>query len=74
MMLPEHLLYVVFALSVSSKNNLDSFLTSFYFFCDSSEFPFSPNNSASKHALSDQAGALPGSKTWFCSHIKGTQM
>lgn len=30
MMLPEHLLYVVFALSVSSKNNLDSFLTSFF--------------------------------------------
>lgn len=30
MMLPEHFLYVVFALSVSSKNSLDSFLTRFF--------------------------------------------
>lgn len=30
MMLPEQLLYVVFALSVSSKNNSHSFLTRFF--------------------------------------------
>lgn len=62
--LPEHLLCLVFALSVSSKNNSDLFLTGF-FVIHLNFFSVNFNNSGCEHALSGQARALPGSRTWL---------
>lgn len=63
-MLPEHLLCLVFAPSVSSKNNSDLFPTGL-FVIHLNFLSVNFNNSGCEHALSGQARALPGSRTWL---------